>query len=109
MQSMGRVRNTKTRHGAHTGSCPEHRRICALLCRKPCCIGEGPHSFQERKGRMKSMLSGLGGCKGVRAGVKPCRSPDLTGVRDQGFARGKPVKEACTGWQECKGNKLNCQ
>ena len=30
----------KTRHGAHTGSCIERRRICALLRRKLYCIGK---------------------------------------------------------------------
>src|SRR5262245_23624875 len=44
-----RTRNTKTRHGTHTGSRTERRRICALLWRKPCCIGEGKQSFREIK------------------------------------------------------------
>src|SRR5215471_8052566 len=66
----GGTRNTTTRHGAHTGSCTECRRLCVLRCKKPCSIGEGQPSFRERKDTCKVCRRGGGDARGEGRGRK---------------------------------------
>ena len=107
----GSAEHAKHRPGAvaYTGSFSRGVREGVPVSKKALLHRGRSTQLPRERGHRQRMPSGLGGCQGVRAGVQPCRSPDPTGGREQGFARATPVKEPYTGRQECKGNKFPCQ